>query len=296
MGWIDVRVEQANRHTLDRASLQHCELFSRLHLVQRGHHAAVGKDPLLDAPAQIAGNERARRVAERAAPARVGLAVERTPHAAAVEHVAKPLRRQEGDLRQTAGDDGVDAHRARVVEDGAALDSELPRPFDDRGRGRSRSLGTLVTSIRPSLIETTSVNVPPMSTPSTSASPGPHRQLCSPSGVNEPYRGAGSREIDARHVWHLRTSHQPPSLSTRYSASVSAPHSPQVPATAAARRRGGSVGRGNECMTRETKRLPTLQDARHTINGDRATVEAGWVCPLLRRPAAPRRSGRRPRR
>ncbi len=36
-----------------------------------------------------------------------------------------------------------------------------------------------------------------------------------PSGTYEPKRGARSRVTDARQRWHLRTSHQPPSLSTR---------------------------------------------------------------------------------
>ena len=60
-------------------------------------------------------------------------------------------------------------------------------PSTTAAAGRSRSLGTFVTSIRPSLIETTSVNVPPTSTPSMSiALLRPARQLCSPSGVYEP--------------------------------------------------------------------------------------------------------------
>ena len=51
--------------------------------------------------------------------------------------------------------------------------------------GSSRSLGTFVTLMRPSRNATTSVNVPPTSTPSIA--------LRAAIGVKEPKRGAGSR-------------------------------------------------------------------------------------------------------
>ena len=72
---------------------------------------------------------------------------------------------EEGDLGQAPRDDRVEAHGARVVEDRAALDADAPRALDTAAAGSARSLGTLVTVIRPSRTATTSVKVPPTSTP-----------------------------------------------------------------------------------------------------------------------------------
>ena len=92
---VDVGVEQADRDALDVAALEHLELPPRLVLVERGQHAAVGEHPLGDAAAQVARDERPGGVAERPAPARVGLRVERPPQPPLIEDVAEALGGQE---------------------------------------------------------------------------------------------------------------------------------------------------------------------------------------------------------
>ena len=135
MARVDVRVEQADRDPFHVAAPEDVELLPHLHFVEAMHHAAVRQDPLADPAPEVPRHERPGRIAERATPARVGLPVERTPNATAVEHVAEPLGREERDLRQLPGDDGVEPHRARVVEDRAALDPEPSRALDHGRRG-----------------------------------------------------------------------------------------------------------------------------------------------------------------
>ena len=131
---VDVGVEQADGHALHVTALENRELPPGVVLVELGHHAAVGEDPLGDAPAQVAWDQRSGAVAERPTPARVGLRVERSPQPALDQDVPEALGGQERHLGQAAGDDRVDAGRAGVVEHRAALHPEPAASLHDRPR------------------------------------------------------------------------------------------------------------------------------------------------------------------
>ena len=55
---VDVGVQQADGHALHVTALEDRQLPPGVVLVELGHHAAVGEDPLSDAPAQVARDQR----------------------------------------------------------------------------------------------------------------------------------------------------------------------------------------------------------------------------------------------
>ena len=140
---VDVGVEQADRHALHVTAREDRELPPRVVLVKLGHHAAVGEDPLGDAPAQVAWDQRPGAVAERPAPARVGLRVERPPQPALHEYVAEALGGQERHLGEAASDDRVEPSGAGVVEHRAPLHPEPAASLHDRPRRIRRLTGDL---------------------------------------------------------------------------------------------------------------------------------------------------------
>jgi hypothetical protein len=207
VGRVDVGVEQADGHPLYVAAAQHRQLAAGLVGVERAQLAAVGEHPLDHAATQVAGHQRARGIAERAPPGGVGLPVERAADRAAVEDVPEALGGEEGHLRQPAGDDRVEPHRARVVEHRAAPHTEAARPFHHRRRGLARVAGDLGHLDAP-VAHRDHVR-------ERAADVDADHPMVSPSGVSDPRRGARSRDAEVRHSWHLTTSHSPPSPSTR---------------------------------------------------------------------------------
>src|SRR5438067_6668294 len=104
---IDISVEETNGDALYLAMLENRQLLACLLFVQRQQNLTVRQHAFVDAPAQVARHERPGCIAKRAPPTGIGKGLEQSPGASHIEHVTMPKRREESDLWQASGDNGV---------------------------------------------------------------------------------------------------------------------------------------------------------------------------------------------
>ena len=165
VGAVDVGVEQADRDAVDAAAAQHRELLAGLGLVERDEHRAVGRDALAHAAAQVAGDQRARR-RRRSCAASAGSV---SADAGARSRPCPRMSRWPSVVRNptfgsrrvmTALRPCVLAWLNTVGRRRRAPRRRRSRPV--RSRGSVGDLGHADLAVR---MATTSVNVPPTSTP-----------------------------------------------------------------------------------------------------------------------------------
>ena len=88
---IDVRIDEADRHTLYAASPEQVDLLECLRLVELDQHVAVRGDAFMDASPQVPRHERARCVADAATPRHVGQGREWPPDTPSIEESRCPM-------------------------------------------------------------------------------------------------------------------------------------------------------------------------------------------------------------
>ena len=140
-------------------------------------------------------------------------------------------RCEEAHLREIAGDNRVQSCGAGKVKDRSACDIDRSRALEDSRLARLRSRWDLGKTDISVMIDRDNVGESSANVDADGRNVAYAHRNRSSSNSTQPSRFHGSRDMDARQVWHFTTMNHPPSASTGYFMRFCAPHSSHAPKT-----------------------------------------------------------------